>query len=103
MIFILAAAVLYPPVPLETVAAGRWTRPRAELTGTVTMVARESDGDVHFRLQVGDKFVVCEIIPELKVPSPRLNQKVVVRGIVRHDGQHRWWELHPVTSWRPAP
>lgn len=89
----------YPTVPLAVVANGHWVRPRAELTGTVTLVRHEADGDWHFRLTDGPSFVVCEIVPEKPMPPPKLGAKITVRGIVRYDGQHRWWELHPVMEY----
>lgn len=92
----------YPQVPLIKVARGSWTRPRANIFGKVTLVAREDDGDWHFRVvDEDDNFVVCEIIPEFQMPNghPRVGSSVRVWGVVRWDGQHRWGEIHPVVGW----
>jgi hypothetical protein len=95
----------YPAVPISKIAAGGWPRPRAEITGIVTYVRKEEDGDWHYRVSDGKNFVVCEEIPELRMPNghPRVGDTVVVRGVVRYDGDHKWWELHPVVWWRKVP
>ena len=89
----------FPVVPLAQIAQGHFGRPRAEVHGIVDLVHHEADGDRHFRLAVGALHIVCEVIPELPLPVPALGAQVAVRGIVRYDGAHRWWELHPVLSW----
>lgn len=94
----------YPLVPLSKIAQKDvWVRPRATIIGNVVYVnSKEADGDIHIKVQDGDSFVVCEIIPEMKLPNgyPKVGMKVRISGIVRWDGQHGWGELHPVTSWR---
>lgn len=90
----------YPLVPLERIASGKWIRPRATVIGTVTYVKREADRDWHIRLEEGGRFIICEIIPELPGKPPRVGDRIVVKGIVRWDAQHRWAELHPVTGWQ---
>lgn len=90
---------LYPAVELAHVSGGHWVRPRAELRGKVTYSKVEADGDRHFRLEDGGgAFVVCEIAPELPMEAPKVGDRVIVRGVVRFDGEHKWWELHPVVS-----
>ena len=33
-------------------------------------------------------------------PSPaHLGQQIVAWGVVRYDGLHNWWELHPLIGW----
>jgi hypothetical protein len=94
---------LYPEVPLAKIAEkDGWVRPRAEITGKVSYVSHEADGDWHFRVEDpkdSKVFVVCEIIPELPMDHPKVGQSVTVRGVVRWDGEHKWGELHPVTKW----
>ena len=46
---------------------------------------------------------VLECIPELPCAKPTLDERIVARGIPRFDGEHKWWELHPLLSWVPAP
>lgn len=96
-------ATLYPLVDLATVADGKWGRPRAKIVGTVEDVHHEADGDWHFRIGSGGKFLICEIIPEMPMSHPAVGDKVVVYGIVREDSHHGWWEIHPVTKWEKSP
>src|SRR5258708_28523284 len=94
----------YPTTSISTVAAGKWKRPRASLTGVVSAIHKEADGDVHIRIEDGTgNFVICEQIPELPLKTlPKVGDKIVAKGIVRYDGEHGWWELHPFISWKTA-
>ena len=93
-------ARLYRPTSIDTLAAGRWRPTRARVYGQVTYVNRELDGDVHIVLKAPDgAFVVLEIIPELPMPAPHDDDHITAWGIVRHDGLHNWWELHPLIGW----
>ena len=68
-----------------------------QVSGTVTLVKREADGDLHMRLEDGGCFITAECIPELPCSlRPKLGQRVTVRGISRFDGEHKWFEVHPV-------
>jgi hypothetical protein len=91
---------LYPSVSLDKIASGKWVRPRAKITGAVTLVRVEDDGDVHIRLAEGSKFLVLEIIPELKIRPPKVGDTITAWGVVRWDGEHRWAELHPLVGWK---
>jgi membrane-associated phospholipid phosphatase len=93
-------ARLYHPTSIDTLAAGRWRPTRARVYGQVTYVNRELDGDIHIVLKAPDgAFVVLEIIPELPIPAPHDDDRITAWGIVRHDGLHNWWELHPLIGW----
>ena len=93
-------ARLYRPTTIDTLAAGRWRPTRARVYGQVTYVNRELDGDVHVVLKAPDgAFVVLEIIPELPIRAPHDDDRITAWGIVRHDGLHNWWELHPLVGW----
>jgi undecaprenyl-diphosphatase len=93
-------ARLYRPTSIDTMAAGRWRPTRTRVYGQVTYVNRELDGDVHIVLKAPDgAFVVLEIIPELPIPAPHDDDRITAWGIVRHDGLHNWWELHPLIGW----
>jgi membrane-associated phospholipid phosphatase len=93
-------ARLYRPTTIDTLAAGRWRPTRARVYGQVTYVNREFDGDVHVVLKAPDgAFVVLEVIPELPIPAPHDDDRITAWGIVRHDGLHNWWELHPLVGW----
>jgi membrane-associated phospholipid phosphatase len=93
-------ARLYRPTTIDTLATGRWRPTRARVYGQVTYVNREFDGDVHVVLKAPDgAFVVLEIIPELPIRAPHDDDRITAWGIVRHDGLHNWWELHPLIGW----
>ena len=93
-------ARLYRPTSIDTLATGHWRPTRARLYGQVTYVNRELDGDIHIVLKAPDgAFVVLEIIPELPMPAPHDDDRITAWGIVRHDGLHNWWELHPLIGW----
>lgn len=88
----------------ETIAGLHRSRhTHVRVTGTVTYVKHEADGDLHFRLEdAAGRFVVCEIVPYRTLPAPRRGQVVTVEGIHRYDNEagHGWDELHPVEQWR---
>lgn len=92
----------FPGASLENIAEGRYKATHAAVTGDVSQVTRELDGDIHIRIQAGGAFIVAEIIPELPFAPPHIGQIVTVWGIVRHDGFHNWWELHPLVGWQPG-
>jgi hypothetical protein len=106
----------FPAVPLADLAAGKWLRPRATVEGIVGRVTTEADGDVHIVLleepskgKPGLLYarmvqrVICEIVPEFPLPAPKVGDRIRVRGIVRYDGWHKWYEIHPVFSWEKLP
>ena len=45
---------------------------------------------------------MAEIIRELSLDPPHIGQHITAWGIVRHDGLHNWWELHPLIGWQPG-
>jgi hypothetical protein len=97
-------ARLYRPTSIQTLAEGRWRPTRARVYGQVTYVNRELDGDVHVVLKAPDgSFVVLEVIPELPIAAPHDDDRITAWGIVRHDGLHNWWELHPLIGWAKGP
>jgi len=87
---------------IATIASGRYRATHATVEGDVTQVSRELDGDIHVRLEGRGAFVVLEIIPELPLEPPHVGQRITAWGIVRHDGLHNWWELHPLIGWVPG-
>jgi len=109
MHYTLAALILATTVRLfhdETVtslAVSRHTHVR--VTGRVTLVKKEADGGIHFRLADDEgHFIVCEIVPYHPLQAPKLGQMVTVEGIHRYDNEvgHGFHELHPVEQWYPA-
>lgn len=94
---------VYHVISVAKVPQTKWTH--AEVTGRVTLVKHEADGDIHIRLTALDgsgKFIVLEIIPGYAAlwTAPKVGDTIVARGIVRQDKVHRWYELHPLESWR---
>lgn len=78
-----------------------------EISGFVSYVKLEKDGDLHFRVVpergVNKPFVVAECIPAIRCVAPVVGDHVRVRGISRRDGEHKWWELHPVETIEVLP
>jgi hypothetical protein len=92
----------FPGMPIREIAAGLYPAAHASVAGDVTQTTHEIDGDIHVRIEQGGTFLVAEIVPELPLPVPRVGEEITAWGIVRHDGIHNWWELHPVVGWAPG-
>ena len=68
-----------------------------EITGKVTSVKSERDGDTHIQVSDGADFIIAECIPKLPCSViPDVGQTVTIRGISRYDRENRWYEVHPV-------
>jgi hypothetical protein len=89
----------YPGIQISEIAGGHYQSAHASVLGDVTQVTHEVDGDIHVLIQAGRAFLVAEIIPEFPLPLPRTGEEITAWGIVRHDGIHSWWELHPLIGW----
>jgi hypothetical protein len=72
------------------------------VVGDVTQVSYELDGDYHARVQGRGAFLVVEIMPEFPLTLPHVGQEITAWGVIRHDGLHNWWELHPLIGWQPG-
>ncbi len=92
----------YATIPIETIAAGKSGATYATVVGDVTQVSHELDGDYHIRAQADGAFLVLEIQPEFPIAPPHIGQEITAWGVVRHDGLHNWWELHPLIGWQPG-
>jgi undecaprenyl-diphosphatase len=90
----------YHAEPIADLAGGQVRLTHAAVVGTVTQVTNELDGDVHIRIRGPGAFIVAEVMPELPLSPPRVGQAITAWGVVRHDGIHNWWELHPLVGWR---
>jgi len=90
----------YATIPVQTIAAGKSRATYATVVGDVTQVSHELDGDYHIRIQGQGAFLVLEIMPELPLAPPHIGQRITAWGVVRHDGLHNWWELHPLVGWQ---
>lgn len=92
----------YATIPIETIAAGKSRSTYATVVGDVTQVSHELDGDYHIRVEGHGAFLVLEIMPEFPLAPPHVGEQITAWGVVRHDGLHNWWELHPLVGWRPG-
>ena len=92
----------YQTIPIDTIAAGKTSATYATVIGDVSQVSHELDGDYHIRVEGGGAFLVLEIMPEFPLVPPHIGQQITAWGVVRHDGLHNWWELHPLVGWQPG-
>lgn len=102
----------YWPVLIPKMSANKHTH--VETTGVVTFTTLEGDGDIHIRMCDGTQpewvkgmnkkslgwirkhCTIAECIPSLKCAQPSVGQVITVKGISRFDGEHKWYEVHPV-------
>ena len=80
-----------------------------ELTGTVSAVKNETDGDTHIEVipdpgfsvlaYTGQKYVVVEPMPGQNIPAPNLGDHIHVVGTHVYDTNHAHNEIHPVLEW----
>jgi hypothetical protein len=77
------------------------------VTGIVTKIFTERDGDLHVILKQKNKILRCEIICYQRVNEacngfwnhtkrPKIGSKVMVTGDYIYDRWHHWHEIHPV-------
>jgi membrane-associated phospholipid phosphatase len=92
----------YGTIPIQTIAAGQSRATYATVVGDVTQVSHELDGDYHIRVEGQGAFLVLEIMPEFPLAPPHIGERITAWGVVRHDGLHNWWELHPLVGWAPG-
>ncbi len=92
----------YATIPIVTIAGGESRATYAAVVGDVTQVTHELDGDYHIRVEGQSAFLVLEIMPEFPLAPPHVGEQITAWGVVRHDGLHNWWELHPLVGWRPG-
>jgi membrane-associated phospholipid phosphatase len=92
----------YATIPIETIASGKSRATYATVVGDVTQVSHELDGDYHIRVQGQGAFLVLEIMPEFPLVPPHVGEQITAWGVIRHDGLHNWWELHPLVGWQPG-
>lgn len=97
-----------------------------EITGIVTYIHAELDGDYHIRLKTSDKLILssnnyskqdsCLILEIIcahktifpmscsckgymnKITIPKINDKITVSGVLVFDKTHELTEIHPVIS-----
>ena len=98
----LAAQRVYWKTSIARVVAKRFLHTHIELDSvTVVYTTIEADSDVHIRVRDQRDshradFMVAECIPKLPCKQPKVGDVISLRGIIRWDLVHRWWEIHPV-------
>jgi|SRR5213592_872114 len=97
-IVILLLALSRPYFPVDICQLDSTNHTHVQVTGKVTKIHTEADGDIHIRVVNQGCFVILEIIPSLPMISPKRGDTIIARGILRYDKQHKWYELHPVES-----
>ena len=89
--------------------ANRWSEKmsaHAAVSGFVTQVSKENDGDTDIRICENPKIegmdrarcIVAKCIPKIPCDVPQVGKPITVKGITRYDakvGTH-WWEIHPI-------
>lgn len=96
-LLLLATTRVYHVTPIAGLA--RSVHTHVEVSGRVTYVRHEADGDWHVRVSEGPASIIAEIIPAIPLPVPRRGQCVQLRGIRRIDrerGHRQQAEVHPV-------
>lgn len=113
LIVILATFVLcgytryYWPTNLTTYAQQGTSHTHIQLSGYVTYVASESDGDYHIRVCDSPSItgmdvnhcVIGECVPALPCSHPSVGRQLHLKGVSRLDSEHHWMEVHPVEQW----
>lgn len=116
LLLALAAAVSRPYHHTTVDEMKTVRRTHVQVTGLVTLVAVEADGDLHVRLaDPHGHFIVAEIPfgAPLNTADTRAQLRQVLRnggaitvfGIRRFDDDHGhgWWEVHPVERLELVP
>jgi hypothetical protein len=107
-----SAKIVYAELSIgELIAedANRWSdkmSAHAAVSGFVTQVTKENDGDTTIRICENPKIdgmdrarcIVAKCIAKIPCEVPPVGKPITVKGITRYDakvGTH-WWEIHPV-------
>ena len=78
---------------------------RATVAGRVVRVRSGRDGSWRIRLtDTGGALAAGEIRPSHPLPLPRVGARILLRGALRYDEEHRWYAVDPVEIWiEPLP
>lgn len=96
----------YRQLPLDKLPADGcgYVPTHAVVEGIVTSTRKQADGDIHVRLcelpRGAGACIVLELIPQIPLARPKARMRISAAGVMRWDAHHRWWEMHPVTSWQ---
>ena|SRR5256885_2059012 len=91
----------YWPVTVATLASGLNHHTHVAVSGRVSYVNKELDGDLHIRISDSTLYIIAECIPKLPCRIPHVGEIITVKGISRKDNEHGWWEVHPVEELIP--
>jgi hypothetical protein len=64
-------SLFYQHTTVEKLALGKVKMTRAEVSGIVTLVKKEDDGDLHIRVSDGKHWIVAECMPEIPACVPK--------------------------------
>ena len=73
---------------------------RATVAGRVVRVRLRRNGGWRIRLtETGGALAAGEIRPSHPLPLPRVGARILLRGALHYDEEHRWYAIDPVELW----
>jgi len=79
-------------------------RTYATVTGRVVGVRPCRGGGWRIRLaDTGGALAVARIRPSNPLPLPRVGARVLLRGTLHYENEHRWYAVDPVEVWAETP
>ncbi len=76
------------------------TPTRATGAGRVVRVRLRRNGGWRIRLtETGGALAAGEIRPSHPLPLPRVGARILLRGALHYDDEHRWYAIDPVELW----
>jgi hypothetical protein len=74
--------------------------PYVTVVGRVVRVRTRWGGGWRLRLaDTGGALAAAEIRPSHPLPLPPLGARIIMRGSLRYDEEHRWYVVDPVDQW----
>jgi hypothetical protein len=78
----------------------RALRTYVTVVGRVVRVRTRGGGGWRLRLaDTGGALAAAEIRPSHPLPLPPIGSRIVIRGALRYDEEHRWYVVDPVEQW----
>jgi hypothetical protein len=75
-------------------------RTRATVAGRVVRVRSRRNGSWRIRLaETGGALAAGEIRPSHPLPLPPVGARILLRGALHYDEEHRWYAIDPVEIW----
>ena len=73
---------------------------RVTVAGRVVRVRSRRNGSWRIRLtDTGGALAAGEIRPSHPLPLPRVGARILLRGTLQYDEEHRWYAIDPVEIW----